>query len=189
MRHAPPANLCKPHTRTAVPSDPASSVLFLGRPSSRASSMSWSRPATSAGDEKCNSSCALFSASSEAAAGGKLSFTVDDGSARAVQAGGSSRPPTRGSASTTSALGWGGGSDSVRSVSSRQSTRFGVMHARWVLQVFACVAICPQLKCCAGLRHPRRHSRFRGIFCNSSSLFAQNQCAGMLLRLRSCQPR
>lgn len=39
------------HARTAVPSDPASSVLFLGRPSSRSSSMSWSRPTTSAGDD------------------------------------------------------------------------------------------------------------------------------------------
>jgi hypothetical protein len=34
-----------------VPSDPASSVLFLGRPSSRSSSMSWSRPTTTAGDD------------------------------------------------------------------------------------------------------------------------------------------
>ena len=37
------------HTSAAVPSDPASSVLFLGRPSSRSSSMSWSRPTTTAG--------------------------------------------------------------------------------------------------------------------------------------------
>ena len=43
--------LLNEHNRclAAVPSDPASSVLFLGRPSSRSSSMSWSRPSTTAG--------------------------------------------------------------------------------------------------------------------------------------------
>lgn len=92
--------------RPAVPSDPASSVLFLGRPSSRSSSMSWSRPTTSAG--------------------GKLSFTIGESERREVRtefAAPSSRP-------ASSAKDFGGDGGSARSVSSRQSSRFGVVHSR-----------------------------------------------------------
>ena len=115
------------HSCTAVPSDPASSVLFLGRPSSRASSMSWSRPTTAAGHFKHAFHCHVI-ALLASLAGGKLSFAVaasDRRGERAEFSACGSRPASRATSTRSS-----GDIDNSRTISSRQSARFGIMHAR-----------------------------------------------------------